>query len=168
MSENEGKPSRVTLHKGTTFPTGDFSSDRADYTIEADVPESATIKDGAKSLAAIKDWMTSLEIIVDEKLKEKKKLAVMRVPTASTTKVPAATPQQPPAPPPLSALPWREYENNRGHWIFSNTPGAEKLLADLKAAKNSALTLEGYRYRIQGDGKFIARYPAGKRQSGNQ
>ncbi|RLI28965.1 hypothetical protein DRO58_00945 [Candidatus Bathyarchaeota archaeon] len=56
----------------------------------------------------------------------------------------------------LDSLPWKPYRSGRGAWIFADeAPG---LLERLKASHNNTLELGGYRYRLQGGGRFIGRY----------
>ena len=60
----------------------------------------------------------------------------------------------------LDALPWKPYRSGRGAWIFSDA--APELLKRLQTAPNKTIEIGGYRYRLQADGKFIARYPVGR------
>ena len=59
----------------------------------------------------------------------------------------------------LEQLPWRSYRSGRGEWIFVNAKGAEWLVERLKATPDKTVVMGGYRYRLQGDDRFIARYP---------
>ncbi|MBS7610377.1 hypothetical protein KEJ19_07470, partial [Candidatus Bathyarchaeota archaeon] len=61
--------------------------------------------------------------------------------------------------PSLKGLPWKPYRKGEGAWIFSNLPEASELKACLEKAPGKTLTIGGFRYRLQGDDRFIARYP---------
>jgi hypothetical protein len=63
----------------------------------------------------------------------------------------------------LDELPWKSYKTKQAAgpdeaaWIFSNTKGAEALLATLKS-KDGKVTIESFEYQLQGNARqFIAR-----------
>ena len=57
----------------------------------------------------------------------------------------------------LDALPWKPYRSGSGEWIFADR--APELLQRLKASPSRMVEIGDYRYRLQANGKFIARYP---------
>ena len=59
----------------------------------------------------------------------------------------------------FEALPWREFKNRKGAWIFTNESGAEDLRNKLEAASGKTLEIGDYKYTISGDqGQFISRF----------
>jgi hypothetical protein len=57
----------------------------------------------------------------------------------------------------LDQLPWKQYPTGNGHWIFSNTPAAQRLVQEL-AEKNGTATIGEFNYKLTGNGRFIARH----------
>lgn len=67
--------------------------------------------------------------------------------------------------PDFDKLYWKSYKTKQAAgpdeaaWIFSNTKGAEALLATLKA-KDGKVTIGSFEYQLQGDARqFVARNP---------
>ena len=57
----------------------------------------------------------------------------------------------------LDSLPWKPYRSGSGEWIFADR--APELLKRLKASPSHMVEIGDYRYRLQANGRFIARYP---------
>jgi len=128
---------RVTVHKGATIATGDYSNLRVDYTVEADVPSGMTAGD------AIAD----IEAMCDERLLKAREAAHD-----------AVIPEEVES----AKLPWKKYEDGVGEWVPAEAKGAEGLPGRLRSSKGVWQGKE-YLYKLsksQSTGRlFIQRFP---------
>jgi len=111
LTENQTKP-RVTVHKGATIATGEYSNLRVDYTVEAEVPSGMTAG----------DVIADLETMFDERISKARGTAQLRK---------AAEPEEAD----WKTLPWKKYTHGPGEWIPAETKGAEGLLSRLQGSK---------------------------------
>jgi hypothetical protein len=136
----ERPKTRIIIHKGATISTGQYSNERFDYTIDSEVP--------AELMPSILD---DVDAVIDEKV-SKQKTAI----TTQITKTTAANTTD------LNSLPWRKYKDSSGEWLFADTKGAEKLLAQVTAS-NGVWQDENFVYRLSkpesGGRRFIRRFP---------
>ena len=115
MAEKEAmERPKVTVHKGATIATGEYSNVRIDYTVEAEVPSGKTAS----------DVITTLETMFDERISKQRE-------TAAQKHNVGAKPEEAD----WEKLPWKKYTRGSGEWIPSETKGAEGLLARLQGSK---------------------------------
>lgn len=68
--------------------------------------------------------------------------------------------------PDVESLPWREFKNRKGAWIFANESDAEDLYKKLEAAPGKTLEISDYKYTISGDqGQFISRFKKAEQEA---
>lgn len=59
----------------------------------------------------------------------------------------------------VESLPWTDFKNKKGAWIFSKKVEAKSLLEKLKQRPDKTLEIGDYKYTISGDqGQFISRF----------
>ena len=125
LTENQAisRP-KVTVHKGATIATGEYSNLRVDYTVETEVPSGMTCNE------AIGD----LEAILNERISKERETA-----------------QNPEgwnlAEEDWAKLPWKRYVRGSGEWIAAETKGAERLLARVQAG-NGVWRGKDYEYKL--------------------
>lgn len=131
---------RIIIHKGATISTGQYTNERFDYTIDSEVP--------SELMPGILD---DVDAVIDEKV-SKQKAAI----TTQAAKSTAANTTD------LNSLTWRKYKDSSGEWLFADTKGAEKLLAQLTAS-NGVWQDENFVYKLSkpesGGRRFIRRFP---------
>ena len=65
----------------------------------------------------------------------------------------------------VESLPWREFKNRKGAWIFTNQEGAEDLRKKLETTPDKTLEIGDYKYTISGDqGQFISRFKKAEKE----
>jgi hypothetical protein len=148
----EDRPPRIAVSKGLTLPLGNYSSSRADYRVEADVPDGVSAKEALADLEGTIDAFLS-------KFKEehgafKQGTQAPANPTQDNSQVPSLDPSF------LDTLPWKAFSSGKGEWIFANAEGAEPLLEELTHADKKTAVIGPRRYRLSGDkDQFIQRFP---------
>ena len=136
---------RVTVHKGATIATGEYSNVRMDYTVEVEVPSGMTPD----------DVIADLETMFDERILKQRETAQQRKDSSKPEEAGWKT------------LPWKKYAHGSGEWIPAETKGGERLLARLRGS-NGVWLGKDYVYKLsesKSSGRvFIQRFP---RKSGS-
>jgi hypothetical protein len=147
----EDRAPRVAISKGLTLPLGNYSSSRADYRIEADVPDGLSAKDALADLEGTIDAFLSK--FKEEHGSFKQATEAPTNPTPDNNPVPSLDPSF------LDTLPWKAFSSGKGEWIFANAEGAEVLLEELTHADKKIAVIGSKRYRLSGDkDRFIQRF----------
>jgi hypothetical protein len=144
------KVTKLTVGKGRTVGNErDQTWTRQYYELEADIQTDHDIELAKGSLEALIDTWLKGELITPPVKNNIEK-------------------EQPLPGTDLLKLPWKSYKTKQdakedeAAWIFSNTAGAEVLLATLKA-KNGNANIGSFDYQLQGKEKqFISRKPVKK------
>lgn len=128
---------RVTVHRGATIATGEYSNVRMDYTVE--VPSGMTAG----------DVIGDLETMFDERISKQRE----------TVQHDGAKPEEAD----LEKLPWKKYTHGSGEWIPAETKGAEGLLARLQVSKG-VWQASDHLYKLSKSNSsgrlFIKRFPS--------
>jgi hypothetical protein len=148
----EDRPPRVAVSKGLTLPLGNYSSSRADYRIEADVPDGLSAKEALADLEGTIDAFLS---------KFKEEHGAFKQATQAPGNLAPDNSQVPSLDPSfLDTLPWKAFSSGKGEWIFANVEGAELLLEELAHADKKIAVIGPRRYRLSGEkDQFIQRFP---------
>jgi hypothetical protein len=129
---------RVTVHKGATIATGDYSNVRMDYTVEVEVPSGMTAGDVIADLEDMFDGRIAKQREAQQRKDSSK-------PEADWEK-----------------LPWKKYTHGPGEWVAAETKAVEGLLAKLLAS-NGVWQGANHLYRLsksKTSGRlFIKRFP---------
>jgi hypothetical protein len=136
---------RVTVHKGATIATGEYSNVRMDYTVEVEVPSGMTAG----------DVIADLETMFDDRISKQRQTTQQRKDGAKPEEAG------------WEKLPWKKYTHGSGEWIPAETKGAEGLLARLQGSKG-VWQGKDYVYKLSKSSSsgrlFIQRFP---RRSGS-
>jgi hypothetical protein len=140
---------RLTVGKGLT--SGDEKDQkwiRQYFELEAEIQSEHEIERAKSSMEALIDTWLKGELVNPPQTARPQETAAIGLPGVD-----------------LAKLPWKSYQTkqdakeNEAAWIFSNTAGAEALLATLKA-KDGKTRIGDFDYQIQGQEKqFISRKP---------
>jgi hypothetical protein len=144
------KVTKLTVGKGKT--TGDEKQGewiKRYYELEVSIEDEHDTEIAKASAEGLIDgWLSGTKIVEPQTQMAKQEMKSEELPRAD-----------------LAKLPWKSYQTkqdakeNEAAWIFSNTAGAEALLATLKA-KDGKTRMGDFDYQIQGQEKqFISRKP---------
>ena len=136
---------RIIIHKGATIPTGQYSNERFDYTIDSEVPAEQL----PKALDKMDAW-------IDKKVSTQKAAI-----TAHPRNDPETTSKTP------NKLPWKKLQSGK-EWIFADQEGAEELRKTLQNSVNHTCQDAEYTYQLAKNQRFIHRSPKTRKKAENQ